>query len=153
MAGLVIRIVDGDTITVQDYSNQTHDIRLTGIDAPEKYQAFGGHSQQNLGNLVNGRDVSVEWKTRDREGRIIGKVMVAPPDSACRHQRECPKTVDAGLEQIKAGQAWWYRNDAKDQTAEDRSSYAQAELFAKLHRYGLWADTNPMPPWEFRHER
>lgn len=152
LTGWVTHIADGDTITVLDYSNRQHKVRLMGIDAPEKLQAFGSRSQQNLGALVNGRDVAVEWNKRDRHGSIIGKVMVSPPDSPCRSQRACPKTFDAGLEQIKAGQAWWHKSHAKEQTPEDQSKYEQAEFQAKIHRYGLWADTNPVPPWGFRQE-
>jgi endonuclease YncB( thermonuclease family) len=150
LTGWVSHIADGDTITVLDYSNQQHKVRLMGIDAPEKHQAFGSRSEQNLNMLVNGRDVEVEWHKFDRYGRIIGKVMVAPVDSPCSHQRDCPKTLDAGLEQIKAGEAWWYQKYANEQTPEDQASYAQAEFNAKTHRNGLWVDAHPEAPWEFR---
>jgi len=46
--GRVVGVADGDTITVLDSSNQEHRIRLQGIDAPEKGQAFGTRSKQNL---------------------------------------------------------------------------------------------------------
>jgi endonuclease YncB( thermonuclease family) len=150
LTGWVTQIEDGDTITVRDYSNQQHKVGLIGIDAPGKYQAFGNHAHLNLGALLNGRDVAVEWDKRDRHGQIIGKVMVAPSDSSCRNQRDCPKTFDAGLAQIKAGLAWWNRSHAKEQTPEDQSKYEQAEFNAKNHRNGLWAGTNPVPPWELR---
>lgn len=152
LSGWVTHIADGDTITVLDYSNQQHKVRLMGIDAPEKHQGFGNRSHLNLASLVNARDVAVEWNKRDRYGRIIGKVMVAPTDSSCPNLRNCPKTLDAGLEQIKSGQAWWYRKYAKEQTLEDQSKYERDEFEAKIHRHGLWADTNPVPPWEFRRE-
>lgn len=150
LTGWVTNITDGDTITVRDYSNQQHKVGLIGIDAPEKYQAFGNRSHQNLGALLNGRDVAVIWQKRDRHGRILGKVMIAPSDSSCRNPRDCPKTLDAGLEQIKAGHAWWDRSHAKEQTPEDRSKYEQSEFQARIHRNGLWADKNPVPPWNFR---
>lgn len=152
LVGWVTHIADGDTITVLDYSNQQHKVRLQGIDAPEKHQAFGGRSQQNLGALVNGRDVVVEWRKSDRYGRIIGKVMVAPVDSPCRNQRDCAKTLDVGLEQVRLGQAWWYRTYAKEQTPEDQARYERAEFDAKVHRNGLWSDSNPVAPWDFRRE-
>jgi endonuclease YncB( thermonuclease family) len=150
LTGWVTHIADGDTITVQDYSNQQHKVGLIGIDAPEKYQTSGNHSHQSLGALLNGRDVAVIWHRRDNHGRIIGKVMIAPSDSSCRNQRDCPKTLDASLEQIKTGQAWWDRSHAKELRPEDRSKYELAEFQAKIHRNGLWADNNPVPPWDFR---
>lgn len=148
--GRVVSITDGDTVTVLDPTNQQHKIRLMGIDAPEKAQAFGSRSQQNLGALLFGRDVAVEWNKQDRYGRIVGKVMVAA--QSCNGQ-QCPKDVDAGLEQIKVGLAWWYQQYAKEQTAADRASYEQAEFMAKSHRLGLWADRNSIPPWQWRREK
>jgi endonuclease YncB( thermonuclease family) len=36
ITGKVVRVADGDTVTVLDASNTQHRIRLSGIDAPEK---------------------------------------------------------------------------------------------------------------------
>lgn len=41
LQGKVIKITDGDTVNVLTSDNETHKIRLSGIDAPEKKQAFG----------------------------------------------------------------------------------------------------------------
>src|SRR2546421_3712524 len=46
--GRVVRIADGDTITLLDSTNTQHRIRLQGIDAPESHQAYGSQSKQNL---------------------------------------------------------------------------------------------------------
>lgn len=46
--------------------------------------------------------------------------------------------------------AWWYRGYAKEQSVEDRASYAQAEDKARVRRVGLWKDARPLPPWEWR---
>ena len=151
--GRVVHIADGDTLTLLDTNNQQFIIRLKGIDAPERLQAFGSKSQASLGAILSDQaTVHVEWTQRDDYGRILGKVLISPPDSPCGHQADCPKTQDANLLQIKAGMAWWYRHYAKEQAQEDQAAYAAAEFDAKIHRRGLWADTNPMPPWQFRHE-
>ncbi len=55
LTGRVIKISDGDTLTVLDTSFNQHKIRLTGIDAPESEQPFGTVSHQNLANRVFGR--------------------------------------------------------------------------------------------------
>jgi len=60
LTGKVIRIADGDTITVLDHTNTQHRIRLQGIDAPEKAQAFGNASRKHLASLVAGKTVTVE---------------------------------------------------------------------------------------------
>ena len=148
--GRVIGVSDGDTITVLDVDHQQHKIRLSGIDAPEKAQAFGQRSKENLSHLVFNRDVAVEWRKKDRYGRTVGKVMVA--DSACR-EASCPKVLDACHAQVLAGMAWWYRQYAGEQEPGDASRYELAEQEARARRLGLWTDSHPTPPWEWRKER
>ena len=65
LRGKVVSIADGDTITVLDADKKQHKIRLNGIDAPEKKQAFGAKSKARLGELVAGKDVVVEWTEKD----------------------------------------------------------------------------------------
>jgi endonuclease YncB( thermonuclease family) len=137
LQGKVIGIGDGDTVTVLDSDNQQWKIRLMGIDAPEKKQAFGTKSKESLSVLIYGKQVSVEYYKRDRDGRTIGKITV--------------DGVDANLEQIRAGFAWHYKKYAKEQSAEDRSAYADAEEQARATKKGLWTDPSPVPPWEWRH--
>lgn len=145
LTGRVVGVADGDTLTVLDAQRQEHKIRLGGIDAPEKAQPFGQRSKANLARLVFDRDVRVEYKKRDRYGRVIGKVMAQPPDCT-----QCPMTVDAGLAQLTVGLAWWYRKYAKEQSPEDRWRYESEEQEAKSRHVGLWQDLNSMPPWDWR---
>lgn len=148
LTGFVVSVTDGDTITVLDSNRQQHKVRLSGIDAPERIQAFGDKSKTNLSRLVFNKDVRVEWKKTDRYGQIVGKVWTQPGDCPT-----CPLTLDAGLAQVTQGLAWWYRDYAREQTEEDRGRYESAEFEAKIRRVGLWADANPTPPWAFRRER
>lgn len=62
LLGRVVGVADGDTVTVLDGMNEQHKIRLMGIDAPEKKQAFGSRSKQALSALVFNREVSVEYR-------------------------------------------------------------------------------------------
>ena len=137
IAGKVVGVADGDTVTVLDASHVQHKVRLEGIDAPEKAQPFGQRSKENLSRWVFGRQVVVETSKNDKYGRAVGKVLVGG--------------VDANLEQVKAGFAWHYKQYAKEQSRSDRASYARAEDTARSSRLGLWRDANPMPPWEWRH--
>ncbi len=148
LTGRVIKVLDGDQITIVDSASKQYKIKIMGIDAPERYQSFGDKALQNLSAMVFNREVEVEKPMLDRNGLVLGKVMVAPHDAQCA-QNSCQKTVDTGLEQIKAGLAWWYR--AKEQTAEDGAQYGQAEFSAKIHRIGLWSETNPIPPWKWKY--
>src|SRR6516164_5237333 len=77
--GKVVKIADGDTITVLLEKTQ-HRIRLEGIDAPEKGQAYGTKARQALADKVFGKTIRVEWKKRDRYGRIIGRVYLDKQD-------------------------------------------------------------------------
>jgi endonuclease YncB( thermonuclease family) len=147
LAGKVVGVSDGDTITVLDSDKRQHKIRVAGIDAPEKNQAFGQRSKENLSRLVFGKDVEVRWSKHDRYQRIVGKVMVAEPN--CQ-RADCNKTLDAGLGQITDGLAWWYRKYAKEQSAEDAGAYDFAEQEARARRVGLWRDVDPVPPWDWR---
>ncbi len=135
--GRVVGITDGDTITVLDATNRQHKIRLSGIDAPEKKQAFGNISKQTLADLVFSKTVTVETSKVDRYRRELAKVWVG--------------SIDANLEQVKAGLAWYYKKYEHEQPPVDRRAYAVAEEDARASRLGLWRDSYPVPPWDFRH--
>ncbi len=148
LRGKVVRVPDGDTVTVLDAQRQQHRVRVKGIDAPEaKGQSFGQRSKENLIRLAAGRQVDVVWDMRDRYGRIVGKVLVSQEGCV----GACPK-VDVGLRQIEAGMAWHYKQYAADQTPEDRRRYAEAEESARAKRLGLWVDPKPVPPWTWRRQ-
>lgn len=139
ISGRVVRVADGDTITVLDAEKVQHKIRLSGIDAPEMAQAFGQRSRESLAELVAGRTVIVETTKKDRHRRFIGKVLV--------------NGQDINIEQIRRGMAWFYRHYENEQPASDRQSYDRAETEARDYRRGLWTDKNPTPPWDFRQRR
>lgn len=145
--GIVVSIADGDTLTILDSERRQHKVRLAGIDAPEKAQPFGQKSKSSLSAFVFNREVEIIGEKRDRYGRLIGKVMAA--DLNCNAQT-CPKHHDVNLMQIMTGMAWWYREYAREQSAQDRDDYEVAEFRAKSRRLGLWADKNPIPPWYWR---
>jgi len=136
ITGRVVGVADGDTITVLDNTNTQHKVRLAGIDAPEKKQAFGAASKKSLSDLVYGKQVSVDWQKQDRYGRKVAKVII--------------NGIDANLEQIKRGMAWFYAKYQKELPAQDRQNYTSAQDYAEKSQLGLWADKNPIPPWDFR---
>ena len=137
ITGQVVGVTDGDTITVLDADKIQHKIRLAGIDAPEKKQAFGNRSKESLSDMVFDKTVNVETEKRDRYGRQIGKVLV--------------NGQDVNLVQVERGMAWFYRQYQREQSPNDRRLYEAAEDAAKAGKRGLWRDTEPVPPWDFRH--
>lgn len=69
ITGRVVKVADGDTITILDAANVQHRIRLAGIDAPEKKQAFGNVSKQSLSRFVYGKSVRREkFRKQDESG-------------------------------------------------------------------------------------
>jgi endonuclease YncB( thermonuclease family) len=142
--GTVVAVADGDTLTVLDASRRQHKIRLSGIDAPERRQAYGERSKQHLAAIVFQKPARVVWDKRDRYGRILGRVFAA----ACEHG--CAYSVDAGLEQIRAGLAWHYKQYQRDQSPSERARYAALEDEARARGEGLWKDADPVPPWNYR---
>src|SRR5262249_34773645 len=115
----VVKIADGDTITVLLDKTQ-HKIRLEAIDTPEKGQAYGTKARQALAGKIFGQTVRVDWKKRDRYGRIIGRVYVSDRDIS--------------LEMVREGWAWHFKRYSKEQALAD------AESEARKSERGLWAD-------------
>ena len=144
----VVRVTDGDTITVLDANKVQHRIRLAGIDAPEKGQPFAERSKQSLRRMVMGRNARIEWDERDRYGRLVGKAWVTPTGINCT-QEPCPKTLDAGRAQLTVGLAWHYLG--RHQGEEDSLAYEFDEMEARARRVGLWSDPDPVAPWDWRH--
>ena len=117
LVGKVVGISDGDTIKVLDSNKTEHKIRLMGIDAPEKTQAFGAASKQALSNYIYQKEVTVEYKKKDRYQRILGKVILDKQDIC--------------LAMISDGMAWHYKDYEKGQSKTDRDMYSQSELKAR----------------------
>lgn len=138
LTGRVIAIADGDTLTILDESNTQHKIRLAGIDAPEKSQAFGQQSKQSLSDCAYGKQAVINYDKKDRYGRTVGKVVV--------------NGSDCNIRQIGLGLAWHYKKYADEQPINDREAYAMMENAARSTRRGLWSDAVPMPPWDWRRQ-
>ena len=129
----IVGIADGDTLTALGEGKRPLKCRLYGIDAPEKKQAFGQASKLSLAELSFGRTAAIAVVGRDRYGRAICKIDVGG--------------VDINKEQIARGMAWMYRRYAKDR------SYSDAEFKAQSRKVGVWRDTQPVPPWDFRRKK
>lgn len=115
---------DGDTFHI----NKTT-IRMLGIDAPELKQPYGIQSRDYLKGLILNQEVQVDIKAKDKYGRSLGWVY--------------RKDVNINELLIKQGKAWAYEVPKK-------STLRQLEAEARQKKLGLWADSNPQPPWEFR---
>jgi len=71
----VISVLDGDTIEVLN-GHHADRIRLSGIDCPEKGQAFGQRAKQAVSDLAFGKDVTVQTHGYDKYKRTLGDVLL-----------------------------------------------------------------------------
>ncbi len=132
--GRVVKIVDGDTYDLLTADNRVLRIRMNGIDAPEKGQAYAQKSKEYLGQLCFKQTIRVQWYSKDRNGRYIADGYL-------------PDGRSLSLEMIRAGYAWHFKKYSSD------SVLSEAEIKAKKKRAGLWVDPNPEAPWAKRAHR
>jgi len=152
LQGKVVKVADGDTLTLIDDRKFKYRVRLLGIDAPERDQPYGKESSKNLKWLVYGKRVAVEYSKHDRYGRILGKVLVESQGAIFCVAVHCARKMDVGLEQINAGTAWHYKRYKRDQYEEDQNLYSSAEQRARKKQLGLWNDKKPISPWKWRRD-
>ena len=132
--GPVVSVLDGDMIEVLHHTNRER-IRLSGVDCPEKGQAFGTRAKQATSGLVFGKDVIMQPHGRDNHGRTLADVFL-------------PDGTHVNHELVKDGWCWWYQKYApKDLVLR------QLEQEAREYKKGLWSEPHPVPPWLFRRLR
>ena len=132
VVGKVVKVVDGDTLHV--YNNKkTYKIRLSGIDAPERGQAYGKRAKEHLEFLVAGKQVIAIVESKDRYGRYVASVKV--------------ESKDVCAEMLTAGYAWHYKQ------YDNNKYYDELQREAKKAKRGLWVDKKPQAPWEYRKEQ
>ncbi len=132
ITGKVIRVHDGDTLTLLPTVSRKHlQIRLEGIDAPEIDQPFGEESRAALDGMVYGRLVTIRPVTIDKYGRTVARVFLG--------------TLDVNLELVRLGLAWRYDHYSQEQ------ALGEAQRQAREQKRGLWQDRHPIPPWDWRH--
>lgn len=129
VAGRVVGITDGDTITVRTAAG-TLKIRLAGIDAPEKRQPYGSKAKEALGKMLAGREVRLIDEGKDVYGRTLARVIAGG--------------IDVNAAMVRQGYAWHFVKYDKS------ADLAAAEREARKAKRGLWADDSPVPPWTFR---
>ncbi len=129
-SGRVTWVADGDTIEVVAGGAAVR-VRLEGIDAPELDQPFGVDAKVFVQRYAGGQVVTVLEKGRDRYGRTLGDVILPNGDHLNR------RLVEEGL-------AWHYKRYSRD------AALAALEQRAQVRRIGLWGQSAPMPPWEWR---
>ena len=133
IAGKVIKVSDGDTLTIKNTDNKLVKIRLYGIDAPEIKQDFGPDSKVFLSNNISGRYITVDVLDIDQYKRSVGRVFL--------------DDTDINRLMIEDGFAWVYPQYCK---IPERTQWEEFQKNAKADKKGLWQKTAPTPPWIWR---
>jgi endonuclease YncB( thermonuclease family) len=130
ITGKVIKVADGDTVTLLTDKKEQIKIRLDGIDCPERSQDFGTKAKDFTNSLCYGKRVKVEAKGIDKYGRTLGVIWVG--------------SVNLNEELLHNGLAWHYIQYNHSQ------QYAELEKQAQQKKLNLWSIPNPIAPWDFR---
>ena len=125
----ISRVIDGDTIHAFD-GKQLRKIRLIGIDAPEKDQPMGKESTDYLVELLSVGIITAEISERDRYNRDLGIIFI--------NNRDINRLM------VSSGMAWVYDDYVTDDT------YYLDQNNAKNLKRGIWSNSNPISPWDWR---
>lgn len=127
-------VQDGDSLLfIPRGENSAVKVRLFGVDAPERNQAWADESRDNLRKLVGEQEIRMQVVDVDQYGRRVAKVYVGE--------------TYVNLEQLKAGMAWLYERFCDPEEDADLISAAQS---AQNGRVGLWSDSSALNPREHR---
>lgn len=137
--GMVRAVYDGDTVLLATREESRLKVRLYGVDAPETRkpdspgQPYGDIARRTLMYKVMGRRVVAELVDIDQYQRAVAVI---------RYEGR-----DINREMVAEGMAWAYRQYLQGPYA---SEYIASESGSRSRRAGLWRESNPQPPWEFR---
>jgi micrococcal nuclease len=130
--GVVVEVIDGNTIRIRDSQSQLYEVVFAGVDAPELTQPFGGEAKAFLSNLLLKQKVTADIQGKDRKGNYIAIVLL--------------KKTDPRLELLKEGLLWTSEKDPIPLLEKHR-------VEAKEKSKGLWKEDNPTPPWIHRRQQ
>ena len=91
--------------------------------------SLGSKSKDACAGLMSGKMVTVQSKATDRYDRTLGVVSGGG--------------TSVNQSMVAGGWAWHCKQYSSDETLARLASQAKSE------RSGLWADANPLPPWDF----
>ena len=134
----LVRIVDGDSAIIR-YGGQTLHVRIVGIDAPEKGQPYADESRDRFVAFLKSPTARIEILKRDIFRRWLVRIEV--------------NGEDLGETMVRDGNAWFFRRYQSDLSPDMRRSYDRAEREAQAKKRGLWQDSEPVAPWDYRASR
>ncbi len=140
LSAQVVNVADGDTVTVVDKEKRQYKLRLAYIDAPEKAMPYGQEAKQSLQQMLGEQQVEIQIDDVDRYGRGVARIF--------------KEGKDINYSQLAKGYAWHYAQYArKSQNDADFKRYQKAMAAAKAKQQGLWQQSQPKEPWDWRAEQ
>jgi len=133
MNGRVTAVLDGNTVEIFFSTNDVRKVLFEGIDSPELNQEFGGEAKNFLEKIALRKNVTVQFKGKDRFGNHLAVVKINGK-------------VDARIEVLKNGFAWTSERDPNEELERYRVTAQQSKT-------GLWKQENPIPPWTYRRQQ
>ena len=130
VSGTVTKVYDGDSLHITA-KQAVYKVRLAEIDAPELKQSFGKESRAALTEAALNQNATANCSSKDRYSRYICNVSIAGNDLSTL--------------QVRQGMAWVYIAYSRK-----KSHLFLEEHSARQRRLGLWGETSPTAPWEFR---
>lgn len=131
ITGKVVAVLDGNTFEMLAEDNDIYRILLYGIDCPESGQPFAEEAKKELEKLILKQKITVDIQGKNRLGVRMGVVV----------SRDDPREL-----LLRNGLAWTSENNPQ-------SDLERLRLEAEAKKTGIWAETNPVPPWIFRREQ
>lgn len=132
LSGEVLRMADGDSFRLRAVDGSEVEVRMHGIDAPERAQPYGRTAASALERHLHGKRLEIEIIEEDDYGRQVGVVYV--------------NGENINLAMVRDGHAWWY-----EYYAANNEALAEAQRNAVSRRLGLWAAAEtPVAPWDWR---
>jgi endonuclease YncB( thermonuclease family) len=131
----LVRIFDGDSAIVR-YEGETLHIRIAGIDAPEKGQPYADESRDRFVAFLKSPTARIDILKKDVFRRWLVRIEV--------------NGEDLGETLLSEGNAWFFRRYQSDLSPEVRRRYDRAERDARARKRGLWHDSEPVAPWDYR---
>ena len=133
MNGRVTAVLDGNTMEISFSTKDVRKVLFEGIDSPELNQEFGGEAKNFLEKIVLRKNVTVQFKGKDRFGNYLAVVKINGK-------------VDAAIEVLKNGFAWTSEKNPNEELERYR-------VRAQQSKTGLWKQENPIPPWTYRRQQ
>lgn len=134
----VLAVEDGDRIKIAADDGSVYSLTLLGVDAPDEKQNYYKKAKKRLAELIDGKNVTAIMHKTARDESIAVIYFGGQ---------------DVGLRLIQDGLAWYFTGHGREQAANEREKYSQAEAAARTTRLGLWEDKNPVAPWTFRGDK